>query len=970
MRPREKCYVVFTPRAAHLRAVLSKDRFYSYQEIIDDLNRVDPNGVRVLGVQGVTGPRTPIFESIFIGPQTDDLDVPPLLISDDNGNNYRAQDVKLVGELITLPVVTEQAPTTFEDLVVSSNVRLEERAVEEKKDYDSGASKVAWKGFESTTGQEVDSEKEGEIKASNLTLRQMALKEDIASNPAVFRYFVVKATPEFEGHEMLGEGLLAIPVDEVPSEITTSSLASVARYPLLPLQGTSPFELQEGVDDTFFTRNHTERLQIAADKKGITVEQAEAEFREGQRKMRNVRERASKNPVEVGVKEVTQGSLAEQKDNPRDLLKDYEDNRIVKKLVSGSKNIFKIFVTTGVGDIPLTQREIRDVLGDERLTDLFTKAQAGNLSDLEILLLNDIFHNQQRQGKVNFTKGNFFFGREPISSPDQFLNLLNFSPFAKVHDKINDQTRDYYIVKDGQIQPVSWDDFIKTFMRLEGDLWRFRGVEIPYRANRVVYLDLNPFVESQPGALSMLPDGKPRNNFEALIPVINEISEDYELIATSDDPRHILLRQLVPSLFSDRFLKTQSYRAIKAGAKAVYDPLIGIRFMFNDGTPTDAITVRSMTDFQEIIGTYEERDKNEITKAFNRAVEDEIQRYAGISPEGEESVKIRIANTILKLTETGEVFGENVFSIRPSMNPDFYLGQDISNMNGSYTSFSATSGGAYSISPELYRYIQRSMGLWSNEDETMYDNDGSTSEKSVSYSIKGQPVFFKIDPTLKSRTGYEVSFRETLNLTDIQWIDKTIDPPDTHLEILKGLPIIRVSVDMTSGGGINREVDILGNVLANAVNIKYPNDYIPTPLLIDMRAKTPGTPFEAKLPISDKSKDAIKQGSKTMTVRQTRFGNQQGIKIIDGDFYSIDSLGELSMSDINGIGITLNDFIQRVTGDATATTESITQEDLRDFFDDGSKRHIYRISKLGDGTGQSNIQGSTNRNTETISCSL
>jgi hypothetical protein len=48
------------------------------------------------------------------------------------------------------------------------------------------------------------------------------------------------------------------------------------------------------------------------------------------------------------------------------------------------------------------------------------------------------------------------------------------------------------------------------------------------------------------------------------------------------------------------------------------------------------------------------------------------------------------------------------------------------------------------------------------------------------------------------------------------------------------------------------------------------------------------------------------------------------------------------------LGITLNEFLKRLTGDPNATTESITDPGVAEFIDGNGKRSVYTFRALGD----------------------
>ena len=326
--------------------------------------------------------------------------------------------------------------------------------ISDTAEYDEEASRIKVEQFESTTGQDVENDFTGTLNSRPSTLSKMALKSVVADNPSKFRYFIVKDSPAYfndPGIEPGGEVMLVVhraaydrleselgrvPTQEEMQEtavrIKGTQISAEGDIFTLPLEGTSPSRAEEGVDDQFFQRKHEERLQIYAEKNGVTEDEADYHFRQGQENMRNMRDQAATSPVEVSVRP----SLGYYPNNPMSIdafenKYNLEDTYFTINL-NKSKVVGRVYLTATMEGNPVEMLTVPVNLttkyGADTLAGIAGRFLTGSASQEEINFFASIFGvNRRKAGpymRIDGETAILMSEGNRINSVEQFNNSL------------------------------------------------------------------------------------------------------------------------------------------------------------------------------------------------------------------------------------------------------------------------------------------------------------------------------------------------------------------------------------------------------------------------------------------------------------------------------------------------------------------------------------------------------------------
>ena len=322
---------------------------------------------------------------------------------------------------------------------------------------------------------------------------------------------------------------------------------------------TLPMEGSLSGEDSFFKRNHDERLVAYATKYDKTVEEAEIHFREGQRKMREARRMASKAPVPVNVKSVSMGSFTGESMSSNDFLEKYGLENAEVQLNLGSSGVRGRYYIVGEVDgqpvrmltVPVS---LRDKYGESALWEMV--ARLPEVTPGELGFLKSIFGVNRRKKGPYFKGDKLYSAGVEITTEGQFSDALDVSDWPALSDKRGDGTA---ILMNGM--PVTNRMFILEHTKTDGDLWQFNGSPVPYAANRYFYLDLST---STATAVSISQDDRMADAYAEIMAVPDE----YYRIFASTEPDDVRTKLLLLRLFTPQFEASVSRLRMLEGAKA------------------------------------------------------------------------------------------------------------------------------------------------------------------------------------------------------------------------------------------------------------------------------------------------------------------------------------------------------------------------------------------------------------------
>jgi hypothetical protein len=778
-----------------------------------------------------------------------------------------------------------------------------------KPAYNPDESKVAWKGFESTTGQDVLDEQAGELNNTPVAVGRITAKHEVAKKPGAFRYYVVEATPEFAGYEGMGEGLAVVPVDSpLPKFPSTSDIAKATPYPLLPLQGTSPVD-GDGSEDQFFSRNHEERLSIAEEKLGLTRKEAEAFYRNGQRRMREVKTKARKAPVRVSVKSVTPGST--RKDfRPSTELKSVTFNKVVK-----TGEVYFIATSNEDGtERRLVMKTIFEVVPEATMRRLFSEILAGKSKMEAKEFMAAMFPFKKVQGRVSFDpkENRFYFGTQPILTESMFIDALNLYPYPKIHDKLTKQGDRVSIYTGNKPYYGTGADFIKEFTYYS-ERWNINGSPTDMLANRVIYLDLTD--QDEVTGTDQVPANTNRASKAAQMQR-HGFMGSYERDLTSDSEESIQRRLFVPGLYSDEFRYTTAFKRLMEGQP------------FNSGPSFEAFLVGGQMFFdQKDVESYLAGLPVEMADRLRADIRNDFEAIPkrGVPKAEYARLRLEAANRVAAKMEADILFGPRTFGYSPLFGEFF----------GKSVRVAANGGANGTIGAQHVLELMKASGM---VDKTQgYDQVPNA----VSLSVKGETLELKVDKDNPDSSSIDID-----NLYSVTILTK--EPENRNKEMIANIEELPPAVAKTFITS-NEMEEALGTVLAGSLSYRYPLEVFTPDQFPDILEAARGTKFEAKMAVTEDSQNAIIEGRNHLTVRQQSKFVKPGIFFIGKFAYEVQYQGDLTMEEIGPrLGITLNEFLKRLTGDPNATTESITDPGVAEFIDGNGKRSVYTFRALGD----------------------
>lgn len=451
--------------------------------------------------------------------------------------------------------------------------------VMESLDYDPEESAIKIEQFESTTGQDVESESNGTLNPKDSTLAKMELREMVAKTPGRFRAFIVKDSDAYqneEGVEPTGEVLLVVHAFAYESlraekgrDLTQEELNEVA----VKTQGkihTLPLERSGEGSGSFFQRNHDERVASYATKYNVSIAEAEKHFRDGESRMADARKRAESSPVPVRIKSVSKGSLTKDPMRMKDLMKKFKLSFSKFRLGTSRDDISgRIYIELTQGDqnfsVLTVPESISNKYGAQFVWDTYQAsvaagaAGAGSSDSIERGFIVSLFGTNRRP-KGPYLKGDaLMFNGEPITSFEVFIQALNENDWPILRNKV-DSSETYTGFLDGQFVEMTGDEFIESHVNTDGGLWTHKGKVVPYKANRYFYLDIGEFK----------PVSRVSTTKDQVVRTAEDLFRDpneYDRILQSSDPEDIAFKKSQPHLFSIAFLKSQSFGRLRKRLK-------------------------------------------------------------------------------------------------------------------------------------------------------------------------------------------------------------------------------------------------------------------------------------------------------------------------------------------------------------------------------------------------------------------
>lgn len=444
---------------------------------------------------------------------------------------------------------------------------------------------VKWIKYETTTGQDVESDEQNLLKADP----RIELKHQVSQNPGAYQFFIVSTNG--------GQELAAVQSAQYRAARFKkgSPLTSDEILALAPQSDAGPVTLpMEGSINgggTFFGRQHDERISIYMRETGATRKEAELFYSQGASRLEAARRRALTSPVEVGVTSVSPGM--------------WTGNRIpLGEMQSATAFVNKegplagrIFIRTQVGDsevdIPAVMMQITDAYPEEVLDSIaekfFSAESTGTvvvngevrevfspeLTADELAFFETLFGTSHR-GRLWVDKrtGSLRVGMARVKDLTTFKSqLANLWPIATNKMRAPDSvTTDYQNGKFVQMRTADW---LHNNLFTEGTPWKMevdgKVVEVPYSANRYFVLDVPTFTaEAAPQAaadvtadattetVTVNPKQRLADAYNSL--AANKASFDTLLTDSSDHARAIKLA--FPQAFGRFFTNSFLYNAV------------------------------------------------------------------------------------------------------------------------------------------------------------------------------------------------------------------------------------------------------------------------------------------------------------------------------------------------------------------------------------------------------------------------
>lgn len=433
-------------------------------------------------------------------------------------------------------------------------------------DYDPEESSVKIEQFESTTGQDVESERNGTLDPKDSTLAKMELRDMVAKSPGRFRAFIVKDSDAYqneEGIEPTGEVLLVVHAFAYESlraekgrDLTQEELNQVAVKTQDKIH-TLPLERSGDGEGSFFRRNHDERVAAYATKYNVSIQEAEKHFRDGEKRMNEARDRANSGPVPVRIKSVSKGSLVKEPMSVQGFLKKFKLKFGGFKIGTGRDAIAgRIYLSVSIDgenyfDVLTVPESLSTKYGADFMWDAYTNG--------ETAFIESLFGKNKRPSGPYTKNGVLMFNGFPIESIESFRMALNDNSWPILRDKVG-KGDTFVAFQDGQFVEMTGDEFIEFHTNSDGALWSHKGRTVPYSANRYFYLDIGDF--RPVSRISTVKDQTVRT-----IEDLFRDPKEYDRILESKEPADVAFKKSQPHLFSVAFLKSQSFGRLRKRMK-------------------------------------------------------------------------------------------------------------------------------------------------------------------------------------------------------------------------------------------------------------------------------------------------------------------------------------------------------------------------------------------------------------------
>lgn len=887
----------------------------------------------------------------------------------------------------------------------------ETQEIKEEANFNPSYSKIAYKKFEKTTGQDVESEENQTLKSDDTTAALIELKDIVATDPnpkANFRIFII---PNQDG--VADEGLVVVDSfayetkrSALGRELTAKELFEISvntskGQVLIPLEGASP--LSDKKDDTFFGRGHDARLDIAVEKLGFrTKEEADNFYKEGRKRLRDARNQSHSQPVEVLIDSVSQGNSPEESLSKEEFQDKYEldDLHYEHRRFGRGKDTYSNVVLVGRSNgrevsVPVKAKTIEEVVGRGFLSEIIKKYLNNELSPLEKAFLSSLFISKRFAGKISFNEKGLFFGTELITSEEDFFEKLSEAPYPSFNTKSKIE-QEQVIYKDGQLQTVSGPQFLDQFTETDGGLWKQGGVPVSFKANRFIYIgfkqEIKPTLTTTHGMVG--------SQLNEIVPSIPELYND-------PSPRAALIRSLFPRLFTPEFLASLRFKHYVSGAIKSLNldnyftrsnlsefPLViksyivaDLISMVNGETKVPSIDIPDIYDLFVITRDTKEEDilkqVDEMMPDIEALVEAYLLGKMKELPANKRggNTKLRLINELIKETEDRILFGvkSGVTGNSPTTSVEYW--ENVPTQ----PSIQGTIGGerlpSHSqeslltdedvVTLDTYRDIMMASGLWTNEMEEMYRKElkgeqgfnkpltlefAYNSPRGVNFTAKSKvlvPSQLSESEQVTHRAllveGAGFGFKENRGTILLPYM--VLNPKEISLEDERDISMLTnlesSNIDLSTPE-FRHAVKVLGRKWARMLFAKHPNT---SKAEINRLAKHHNVKTPAtefiEFPMQESSKGAIKSGLKTVTARQVGL-NPQGVLEIDGEKYDVRFQGNLNLQEsLKETGMTQDEFIKNLTGNPEANSESIFDPGMLEFLNGSTKRAIFTFHKLG-----------------------
>lgn len=886
----------------------------------------------------------------------------------------------------------------------------------EAAEYDEDNSKIKLEQFEATTGQDVKSDFLGTLDPRDSTLSKMALKNMIAEAPYKFKYFIVPDRAEFfneAGIEPTGEVLLVVHAaayqmafDEKGSALNNEELLEVAvrmrgeeiaaegEIYTLPLEGTTGQE-----DDQFFSRNHEERVAIYAEKNGITEEEADYHYRQGQAHMWEMRTRSHDLPVPVSIrpslgfyfsKPLSVSSFIDKHQLTQvsfgiNLKKSGVVGRVYIKGTMDGKQVEMLTVPVSI----LEKYELPFIQGiaGAILTGQATREEISFFASL-------LGTNRKKKGpyvKLTADTASLFSDGVQITTLEGFMDALSDNNWPAVTNKItgSESVTTQTIWKNGEFVLVSPIEFVQEHVTTDGDFWTHKGKAVPYAANRYFYLD-----EIDGDTIQFYGE----DSLQARANAVNRLFRDkqeYLRIAESDAPEDQEIKLAYPQFFNERFRNSRSYARLLAGLKVDPSPVIG---EFGFRAPVGGLYFTTPAEVRAASTPYEEFAAVKIAELNQKGIYD--LEALGINSDLtlEDWVLLHEANNVVAFDERMLIFGtlpEDVSGIKPNrlpseLGPAVGFSAVFSGDNRASVELRSAKTDEPRMSLDTYRTYMRLMNKWTPELENAFQNemnfftDGEISGET--FANEYVELGYNGPANVTANGEYEL-----LNTPPTKWRLVIPSRSETDAALNRKMLEEKVSVGSPSGDTLylnNFYLPVPSVPITEQVvsNLRETNTPLPKTELANYAVEVLGENFAKSLlsyeknltfddvnafsnfigqdfpiteiktqkdfAISANSAPLIASGAKTITLRKRTDQtvgrvNTAGLVQIEGKIFQIAELGEMGFDKAREMtGMSANEFVQAFFGDEFMTVDGIFDQGVKAFFEGSGTRRVFTIKEV------------------------